>query len=752
MRRSVLLMLIAATASGIATAAGEVRLVADGRPMACITLPHQASEAERTAAHALRMYIGKVTGADVPLGEGMPVHIYLGRAAAFTDLPFAPPKLEAEHFLMRTHGSDLYLLGADDAAVSHAVYTLLRELGCRWFMPGEIGEVIPHMADVAIGPVNRIEGPDFSLRNIWFSWDSRDPLNTPDARARAADWSRRNRTGGASVFMSHNLVHGPLPPDTYFKEHPEYYALVNGVRVPRQPCTSNPEVIEIVARAANAYFDEHPEAISYSLSPEDNADFCQCANCIALDSGARDPGFSNYPVVTDRLVKFYNAVAERVQEKRPGKCIAFYAYFNHTLPPTTVRLNPNVLVSVTAQQFCTLHSVTDRGCASRRKMAGIVGEYARQTKHVYIREYDPMPGSHELPVPLFGAHVRDMPWYKRVGVRGFSWESHQSWATLLPNHYVLAQMMWDADQDPKALLADFYDKFFGPAAAPMARYYDRMEHALSGSETHPGWGTDELPLVFTDGVVNECRRALLEAISLARSSPYRGRVQMVTAGFRYLDSWLAFNRALVAQDYDTATAAKARATRTLEVMSALNPDFILLSEAEHAIREADEALSWILPKSAEFRRANDVIDLPDVWRFRREENERTSAAWADPEYDDADWGTVRVDSQWWEQMTSDPPLENCRAWVRVRFDAPASFRGRRVMLRFGALDEEGWIYVNGRLVHRRQQEGENWDQPFEVEITDAVRCGERNLLAVRAQAGGTLGGVWRRAVVYSPRP
>jgi len=56
------------------------------------------------------------------------------------------------------------------------------------------------------------------------------------------------------------------------------------------------------------------------------------------------------------------------------------------------------------------------------------------------------------------------------------------------------------------------------------------------------------------------------------------------------------------------------------------------------------------------------------------------------------------------------------------------------------------------MVDRRQQEGENWDQPFEMDITDAVRCGERNLLAVRAQAGGTLGGVWRRAVVYSPRP
>jgi len=735
-----LALMLIACACGAASGEGSVWLAKGGRAVCSIILPPQPSDAERAAAEELRTYLRKISGAEIPIGGDAPAHIFLGRAGVFAGLPFDIPKLEFEHFLMRTRGGDLYLLGAEDAAVQDAVYTLLRDLGCRWFMPGEIGEVVPRCADIVVGSRDRIEGPDFSMRDIWF-WS---------ASAGLAEWCRRNRAGGACASMGHNLVSGPLPPEKYFKEHPEYYALVRGVRTPSQPCTSNPQVIDIVAQDVIRYFDDNPGAISYSLSPEDNADFCECPNCTALDSGRRDPGFDNLPVVTDRLVRFYNAIAERLQQKHPGKCVAFYAYFNHTLPPTTVRLHPNILVAVTAQQFCTLHSVADCHCSSRRKMAAIIEEYARQTKFVYIREYDPMPSAAELPAPLFGAHLRDMPWYQRHGVRGFSWESHPSWATLTPNHYILAQMMWDADQDPRALLADFYDKFFGPAGAPMARYYETLERSFSQSHVHPGWGNRDFPSVFTGDVMTDCRAALREAQAAARTAPYRQRVQMVALGFTYLDSWLALKRAIAQGDHEAAVAARARTMRALETLSGLNGDFILLSDAQYHITRADNELAWILPRSVKFRRDNDVIELPVAWRFRKEESEQGAAAWAGAGGDDSAWRTIRTDAQWWEQLNE--PLENCRAWARTRFIVPEALRGRRLVLRIGALDEEGWIYVNGKLVHHREAAGENWDEPFEVDISDAVSFGQENLLAVRAQAETTLGGLWRGAVVYSPRP
>ncbi|HTE20373.1 MAG TPA: DUF4838 domain-containing protein, partial [Armatimonadota bacterium] len=42
-------------------------------------------------------------------------------------------------------------------------------------------------------------------------------------------------------------------------------------------------------------------------------------------------------------------------------------------------------------------------------------------------------------------------------------------------YYVANKLMWNPKADVDALLADFYDKAFGPAAAPMRRYYERFD-------------------------------------------------------------------------------------------------------------------------------------------------------------------------------------------------------------------------------------------------------------------------------------
>lgn len=60
-----------------------------------------------------------------------------------------------------------------------------------------------------------------------------------------------------------------------------------------------------------------------------------------------------------------------------------------------------------------------------------------------------------------------------------------------------------------------------------------------------------------------------------------------------------------------------------------------------------------------------------------------------------------------------------RAWYRRSFTVPAGWRGRRVLLHFGAVDWEASVYVNGRAVgtHRGGYDG------FSFDVTDALRPG-----------------------------
>lgn len=59
-----------------------------------------------------------------------------------------------------------------------------------------------------------------------------------------------------------------------------------------------------------------------------------------------------------------------------------------------------------------------------------------------------------------------------------------------------------------------------------------------------------------------------------------------------------------------------------------------------------------------------------------------------------------------------------RLWYRRRFEVPADWRGRRVLLHFGAVDWQASVWVNGKQVG--QHEG-GYD-PFSLDVTDALRA------------------------------
>jgi beta-galactosidase/beta-glucuronidase len=66
-------------------------------------------------------------------------------------------------------------------------------------------------------------------------------------------------------------------------------------------------------------------------------------------------------------------------------------------------------------------------------------------------------------------------------------------------------------------------------------------------------------------------------------------------------------------------------------------------------------------------------------------------------------------------------------WYRRAVEVPPSWRGRRVFLRFGAVDYEATVWVNGVEVGRHR----GGHSSFGLDVTDALRAGE-NTVVVRA--------------------
>jgi hypothetical protein len=71
--------------------------------------------------------------------------------------------------------------------------------------------------------------------------------------------------------------------------------------------------------------------------------------------------------------------------------------------------------------------------------------------------------------------------------------------------------------------------------------------------------------------------------------------------------------------------------------------------------------------------------------------------------------------------------ENDRIWYRRTFDVPAKWRGKRLLLHFGAVDFEATVWVNGKEIGQHRG---GYDA-FSLDITDAVNpTGENELIVV----------------------
>ena len=88
-------------------------------------------------------------------------------------------------------------------------------------------------------------------------------------------------------------------------------------------------------------------------------------------------------------------------------------------------------------------------------------------------------------------------------------------------------------------------------------------------------------------------------------------------------------------------------------------------------------------------------------------------------------------------------------WYRQVFTPPADFDLDHLQLYFGAVDEEAWVYINGKpaFEHSSKSTGQPrtalWKVPFMFDACEHIKLGEPNTLAVRVYNQGAMGGVWK---------
>jgi len=502
-------------------------LIDRGAARATIVVPSKHDPAAAYAANDIREVLHKIAGVALPIVQDSKTvsgnRILVGRTR-FTDAVVTAGErrqVGSEGYVVRLKGRDLALAGGGPYGTIYAAAELYDRLGARWYLPGELGECLPELPTVRFSRLDVARRPSFPMR-----WVGKD--NTWNLRNRMNRTSVKGLPPAYVIYPSiYHTQRNLLPAEKYFKSHPEYYARVRGQRRhgPKfKLCNSNPDLPKVLARNMAAALRAKPEIDLISLSPTDGHGWCQCPDCCKLD----EPG----------EMILYKRVAGEQEKDFPDQIILTSAYSVYTQPPKdpTIKAHRNLAVIVCHYSgYCLAHGVADPTCGPNRNYLALVRAWKRHTPHVYFYEYYNKVNWYDLPWPIVHTVAADIPFFHRIGIQGLytQYSTGNIWTNFMPM-YVAARLLWDHTTDVKALLEEFYPRFYGPAAEGMKQYHEALETQMAGKEHHiSGAGYPNSLYVFPEPLMEKLDGYLAKAGSQAAGDLVKRRIAKIRVLHEY---------------------------------------------------------------------------------------------------------------------------------------------------------------------------------------------------------------------------
>ena len=507
-------------------------LAADGRTNYRIIIAEEPAAPVLRAAMELQRFLEESTHAHFPVGDDSGAvgerEIVVGMNRHSEAL--GVEKIDSlEGFIMKTFGETIVLAGGEPRGTMYAVYSFLQDcVGCRWFTP-KVSR-IPRRERLVVGDIDEKREPALEYREPFFN------------EAFDGDWSARNLMNSAHgqlyPFMGGKVTYGHfvhtfnvlIPPEKYFKDHPEWFSEIDGKRTDdhTQLCLTNPEVLEKVIEGVRTWIRENPKATILSVSQNDWRNPCTCPACRALDEAEGSH--------MGTMLTFVNKVAEAIEDEAPHVAIDTLAYQYTRKAPKTVRPRPNVIIRLCSIECCFAHPL-EADCPENKAFADDIREWSKIADRLYVWDYVTNFRCYMMPWPNFnvlGPNVRFFANHNVVGLfEQGSYASGGGGEIAEMRAYVLAKLLWDPNVDEWKVRDEFIDGVYGQAADAVRKYHDLIHEAVKDPDNHMHIFCDVDNGHMPEDMMVKADDILAEAETRAESEAVRQRVEVVRLGTQY---------------------------------------------------------------------------------------------------------------------------------------------------------------------------------------------------------------------------
>ncbi len=369
----------------------------------------------------------------------------------------------ASGFCYRIYDKDIEIEAGSEQAMVYAVYDWLERIaGCRYYSRSY--EYIPFDANLTVCFEEYHFSPVLEYREILYR-DYSDPDFAEKHKMTPS--SKRDENWG---FWCHSF-YTLCPPEEYFDEHPEYFALYEGKRVGEnaQLCLSNPDVFEIVLKNLKKHMAEKPDAKYWSVSQNDNAAYCQCEKCREMNERDGSPIGS--------VLNFVNRIAEHF----PDKVISTLAYWYTRKAPAVTRPGDNVhimLCNIEANRGLPIET-DEKSAGSRQELL----DWKEICQNVFLWDYCIQFRNLVSPFPNLRVLGPNIQFFVENNVRSLFSQCNREIGGEFHElrGYLLAKLMWDPYINEREVMIDFLNGYYKQAGPLILQYidliHDEMEKA-----------------------------------------------------------------------------------------------------------------------------------------------------------------------------------------------------------------------------------------------------------------------------------
>lgn len=487
------------------------------------------------AANLLQKYCNEITG------KSLPITNKTSKKAKSICIQ-QDKSLHPDGYLISIEKNKIQIFGGERKGCTYAVIYLLESyLGCKYLSP--TAKVVPKSNSISFPILTYEDEPknDRRIINLYYE----------DIPQEYIDWNRLYTI--EEIYPPNYFVHTFLrflPWETYFNEHPEYFALLeNKQRSIDQICPSHPKVKEIIVAQLKEQMAKLPNQKVWSVSQNDNFSYCQCDNCSKIIAEDKSPSGPIIRLVNDIATAF------------PDKIISTLAYqYSRKAPEVTVPRNNVEVMLCTIELHRHASIMKNEDAQSFRDDMIAWGKIAQ---NIFIWDYTINFNHSVSPFPNIHTLKENCQFFTDNNVNAVFEQSNSSTGFEFSELkvYLLSKLMWNPDRNIDDLKAEFLNLYYGKAGPTIGKYIKSLEENLA--KTNSKLWIYEHPVVHENGLfslenMNYYKELFNQAEESVKENPeLLNRVKLARLPIQYAEMEIATNHMFEARGWYRIEGQKA---------------------------------------------------------------------------------------------------------------------------------------------------------------------------------------------------